>query len=91
MDKCVALKDEIKRLIRADQFKEFVDEQHATHREEQPRQWSPEKVHEVLTIIGGDHLAGESRNAREQYVKDAKTLPLVWVHKTEGQPTNQAQ
>ena len=33
-DRCVTLKDEIKRLIRADHFKEFVDEQHAMHREE---------------------------------------------------------
>ena len=35
-DRCVAIKDEIERLIRAGHFKEFVDEQHITHREEQP-------------------------------------------------------
>ena len=57
-DRCVALKDEIERLIRADHFKEFVDEQHAMHSEERPRQRSPEKVHEVLTIISRNHLAG---------------------------------
>ena len=34
-NRCIALKDEIERLIRADHFKEFVDKQHATHREEQ--------------------------------------------------------
>ena len=34
MNRCVALKDEIEKLIRVGHFKEFVDEQHATHREE---------------------------------------------------------
>ena len=37
-DKCVALKDEIKRLIRAGYFKEFVDEPQTVNREERPRQ-----------------------------------------------------
>ena len=41
---CVALKDEIERLIRAGHFKEFIDEPHAMNREERPRQQSPEKV-----------------------------------------------
>ena len=62
-DRCVALKDEIKRLIRASHFKEFIDEQHAVNREERPRQQSSEKVHEVLIIIGGSYLARESHNA----------------------------
>ena len=47
------------------------------NREEHLRQQSPEKVHEVLTIIGGSHLARESRNMQDQYAKDAKALPLV--------------
>ena len=34
MDKCVALKDEIERLIRTDHFKTFVDEPYAVNREE---------------------------------------------------------
>ena len=37
MDRCVALKDEIKRRIRVDHFKEFVDEKHAVNREEKLR------------------------------------------------------
>ena len=83
MDICVALKDEIERLIRSSNFKEFVDEQHAANREERPGQRSLKKVHEVLTIIGGSHLARESRNVRDQYAKDAKTLQLVQVQKIE--------
>ena len=35
-DKCVALKDEIERLIRGGHYKEFIDEQYAANREEQP-------------------------------------------------------
>ena len=36
IDKCVGLKDEIKKLIRASHFKEFIDEQHVANREERP-------------------------------------------------------
>ena len=43
-DRCVALKDEIERLIRAGHFKEFIDEPQVTNREERPQQYSPEKV-----------------------------------------------
>ena len=56
-DKCVAFKDKIKRLIKADYFKEFVDKPQAANREERPRQQSSKRVREVLTIIGGLHLA----------------------------------
>ena len=34
MDKCVALKDEIERLIRVGHFKEFVDEPQVVNKEE---------------------------------------------------------
>ena len=47
-------------------------------------------VHEVLTIIGGLHLAKESHHARDKYAKDAKSPPLEQVHKTEMRPTKQA-
>ena len=43
-DRCVALKDEIEKLIRACQFNKFVDEPQAANREERPRQQSLEKV-----------------------------------------------
>ena len=45
----------------------------------------------MLTIIGGSHFAGESCNARDQYAKDAKTLPLAQVQKTEERPPKQAR
>ena len=61
-DRCVALKDEIERLIRAGHCKEFIDEPQAVNREERSRKRSPEKVHKVLTVIDGSHLAGESCN-----------------------------
>ena len=75
IERCVALRDEIERLMRAGHFKEFMDEPHPTNREEQPHQWNPEKIREVLTIIGGFHIAGESRSAPNKYVKEAKTPP----------------
>ena len=79
----VALKDEIERLIRVGHFKEFVDKAQATNRKERPRQWSPQKVREVLIIIGGSHLAGESCSVRDKYVKDARTPPPIQVYRTE--------
>ena len=72
-NKCVALKGEIKRLIRAGCFKEFMDEPQVANREERPRQLSLEKVCEVLTIIGRLHLAKESHHARDKYANDTKT------------------
>ena len=83
------MKDEIERLIRADHFKEFVDEPQAVNRQERPQQWSPKKVHKVLTIIGGSYLVGKSHNVRDQYAKNAKALPLVRVQKTKERPTKQ--
>ena len=78
----VALKDEIERLIKAGHFKEFLDEPQAVTREDRLRQWSPERIREVLTIIGGPRVARESHNARDRYVKEAKTPPKIHVHRT---------
>ena len=90
-NKCVALKDEMEMLIKAGYFKEFIDEPEAVNREEPPRQQSPKKVCEVLTIIGGLHLAKKSHHACDKYAKDAKSPPLVQVHRTEIRPTKQVQ
>ena len=45
----------------------------------------------MLTIIGGSHLAGKSRYARDKYMKDAKTPPLAWVYMTEEWPAKHAR
>ena len=86
-DRCIALKEEIERLIRAGHFKECINEPSMATREERPWQQNPEKVPKVLTIIGGSYLAGESHNTHYKYTKDAKTPPLVQVHRTEQQLT----
>ena len=90
-DKCMVLKDEIERLIKAGYFKEFIDEPQAANREERPRQRSLEKVREVLIITGGLHLAKESHHARDNYVKDARSPPPVQEHRTETRPTKQVR
>ena len=72
--RCVALKDEIERLIKAGHFKEFIDEPHMANKEEQPQQRSPEKIKEVLTIFGRSHLAGESHSALDKYTRKLKLL-----------------
>ena len=45
----------------------------------------------MLTIIGGLHLAKESHHPRDKYVKDARSPPLVQVHRMKTRPTKQAQ
>ena len=87
----MALKDEIKRLIKAGNFKEFIDELHMVNKEEQPRQRIPEKIREVLTIIGGSNLAKESHSVCYKYTKEAKTPPYIQVHRTEERPTKHAR
>ena len=74
-ERCVDLKGEIKRLIRATYLKEFMDEPPAVNKEERSRQWSLERIREVLTIIGEPHVAGESCSARNKYAKEARNLP----------------
>ena len=39
----------------------------------------PLGIGEVLTIIGGPHIAGNSRSARDMYRKEARNLPQVHV------------
>ena len=89
--RCMALKNEIKRLIRAGHFKEFLDKPHAATREELPRQRSPERIREVLAIIGAPHIAGESRSARDRYAKKVKTLPQIHVLRTDERPSKNAR
>ena len=86
--RCAALRDEIKRLMRAGHFKEFVNKPRTANRKERPRQQSPKKIREVLTIISGSYLAGESRSVRDKYTKEARTPPpppltQIQVHRTE--------
>ena len=88
--RCVALKDEIERIIRAGHFKEFVDKPYVSNREERPWQRSLEKVWKVLTIIGGSHLAGESHRAHDKYARDAKTPPSAQVYRIEEWPAKHA-
>ena len=61
-ERCVALKDEIERLIRAGHLKKFLDKPQAANREERPQQWSPKRIRELLTIIGGPHVAKKSHS-----------------------------
>ena len=89
-NRCVALKYELERLIRVGHFKEFVNEPQAVNREERSRQWSLEKVWEALTMIGGSHLARESRNTSDKYTKDNKAPHLMHIYKTEERPAKQA-
>lgn len=70
--KCNALKDEIERLIHVGHLKKFLeDEPQVGDRNERLRQRTPERIREVLTIIGGPHLGGETRNARDRNTKEA--------------------
>ena len=74
--KCNALRDEIGILIRAGYFRGFLEnEPQVSVINERPRQRSPKKIKEVVTIFGGLHVAGESRNARDRYRKETRSGP----------------
>ena len=82
--KCNALRDEIERSIQARHFKEFLEnEPQVVVTNERPRQRSPERIKEVLTIFEGPHVSGESQNTRDKYAKDAQSAPLTHVHRTD--------
>ena len=90
-ERCVVLKDKIEMLIRAGHFKEFLDEPQVANREERPRQQSPERIREVMTIIGGLHVTGESRSACDRYAKEARNPPQIHMHRTDERPTKSTQ
>ena len=83
-ERCVALKDEIERLIRVRYFKEFLDDEpQVANRNERLRQRSPEKLGEVLTIIVGLHVARDSRSTRDRYAKEAWNPSQPYVNQTD--------
>ena len=82
--KCNALKDEIERLIWASHFKEFLkNESQVDVTNEWPTQRNLERIREVLTNFRGPHVAGESENTHDTYAKEAWSVPLTHVHRTD--------
>ena len=47
-------------------------------------------IKEMLTIIGGSHVVGESRSASDRYAKEAKNPPNIHVHRIEECPSKNA-
>ena len=57
---------------------------------ELPKQHSPERIREVLTIFGGPHVVGETRNMRDRYVREAHIAHFTHVHRTDERPMKSA-
>ena len=89
--RCVALKYENERPIRVGHFKEFLDETQAANRDERPRQQSPKRIREALTIIDRPHVARESCNACDKYGKEVRNHPKIHVLRTEERLTKNAR
>ena len=45
----------------------------------------------MLTIIGGPHVVGESRSARDMYAKEARNLRQIHVRRTKEHLTKNEQ
>ena len=59
IEKCIAPRDKIERLIQVGYFKEFLEnEPQVANMNERPRQRSLERIREGLTIFGGPHVVG---------------------------------
>ncbi|XP_060962197.1 uncharacterized protein LOC115725514 [Cannabis sativa] len=82
--------DEIEELIRRGKFDKYKknEEGHprADDKEENQNASGLRTPHDILTIIGGPHIAGDSRKSQERYAKEAKEKPLTNVNNISERP-----
>ncbi|KAM6546211.1 hypothetical protein CsatB_026947 [Cannabis sativa] len=82
--------DEIEELIRRGKFDKYKknEEGHprADDKEENQNASGLRTPRNILTIIGGPHIAGDSRKSQERYAKEAKEKPLTNVNNLSERP-----
>ncbi|XP_060965307.1 uncharacterized protein LOC133034271 [Cannabis sativa] len=82
--------DEIEELIRRGKFDKYKknEEGHprADDKEENQNASGLRTPRNILTIIGGPHIAGDSRKSQKRYAKEAKEKPLTNVNNLSEQP-----
>ncbi|XP_060967373.1 uncharacterized protein LOC133035545 [Cannabis sativa] len=82
--------DEIEELIRRGKFNKYKknEEGHplADDKEENQNASGSRTPRNILTIIGGPHIAGDSQKSQERYAKEAKEKPLTNVNNLSERP-----
>ena len=77
------LKDEIEKFIRRGYLQDYINGRRPRPQNDAPEAEPP---HQIRTIFGGPHFAGETRGAQERYVREMKTRPLTNVHTVDKWP-----
>uniref|UniRef100_A0A803NN59 RNase H type-1 domain-containing protein n=1 Tax=Cannabis sativa TaxID=3483 RepID=A0A803NN59_CANSA len=87
---CWFLQDENEELIRRGKFSQYKKngENHprADHNNDTNDVSGFQAPRDILTIIGGPHVSGETRKAQERYAKEAKEKPLTNVNNLSERP-----
>ena len=85
---CIMLKDEIEKLICRRYLQDYINGKRTRPQNETPEAEPP---HEIKTLFGGPHFAGETRGAQERYVRETKSRPLTNIHSMDKRPAKQCK
>ncbi|KAM6583540.1 hypothetical protein CsatB_010542 [Cannabis sativa] len=82
--------DEIEELIRRGKFDKYKKSEESRpqvdDKEENQNASGSRTPRNILTIIGGPHIAGDSRKSQERYAREAKEKPLTNVNNLSERP-----
>ena len=87
-EECIALKDEIEKLIQKGYLQNYVRNRGAKPREDQHEAKPPR---EIRTIFGGTHFVGKTQGAQNCCLKEAREGPVMTASSLKQRPTKQVR
>ena len=87
-EECIALKDEIEKLIREGYLQNYVHNRGTKPREDQREAGPP---HEIKTIFGRPHFTRETQGAQNRYLREAREGSITTVSSPDQQPAKQTR